>query len=76
VSAEILSEYAGVLWRPELAICKGLRSQLLQLIRNRADMVKPSRRLAADPDEHVSGVCRRGAGGLPRDGEVAYSGAA
>ena len=50
VSSEIVSEYAEVLARPELAIRKGLRSQLPQLIRSRAHAVKPSCRLAVTPD--------------------------
>jgi len=36
VSAPILEEYGDVLSRPELAIRKGLRLQLLQLIKNQS----------------------------------------
>jgi uncharacterized protein len=59
VSGEIVSEYAEVLSRPELQIRKGLRSQLLQLIRRRAHMVKPSRRLeiTPDPDDNMFLEC-------------------
>ena len=45
VSTPILEEYAEVLSRPELAIRRGLRLQLLQLIKNHAHLVTPSRRL-------------------------------
>ena len=45
---------ADVLSRPELKIRKGLRRQLLQLIRNRSNLVVPSRRLevSSDPDDN------------------------
>jgi uncharacterized protein len=54
VSQPILDEYAGVLSRPELKIRKGFRRQLLQLIRNRGNLVVPSRRLEVsdDPDDN------------------------
>lgn len=54
VSRSILDEYADVLARPELKIRKGLRRQLLQLIRNRSNLVVPSRRLEVpgDPDDN------------------------
>jgi putative PIN family toxin of toxin-antitoxin system len=54
VSQLILDEYAEVLSRPELKIRKGLRRQLLQLIRNRGNLVVPSRRLEVsdDPDDN------------------------
>ena len=54
VSQPILAEYADVLSRPELKIRKGLRRQLLQLIRNRSNLVVPSRRLevSSDPDDN------------------------
>jgi putative PIN family toxin of toxin-antitoxin system len=53
VSAAIVAEYREVLARPELKIRKGLRQQLLDLIKNRAQIVKPSRALqvAKDPDD-------------------------
>ena len=54
VSQPILDEYEDVLSRPELKIRKGLRRQFLQLIRNRTNLVVPSRRLevASDPDDN------------------------
>ncbi len=54
VSAPILEEYAKVLSRPELMIRRGLRLQLLQLIKNRSHMIVPSRRLdvTSDPDDN------------------------
>lgn len=43
-----------MLSRPELQIRKGLRQQLLQLIRNHSYLVTPSRRIQAakDPDDN------------------------
>jgi putative PIN family toxin of toxin-antitoxin system len=54
VSPPILDEYAEVLSRPEFKIRKGLRQQLLQLIKNRGNLVVPSRRLevSSDPDDN------------------------
>ena len=54
VSRPILDEYAEVLSRPELKIRKGLRQQLLQLIKNRGNRLVPSRRLevSGDPDDN------------------------
>jgi uncharacterized protein len=54
VSQPILEEYADVLYRPELKIRKGLRRQFLQLIKNRSNLVAPSRRLevSRDPDDN------------------------
>jgi putative PIN family toxin of toxin-antitoxin system len=59
VSRPILDEYAEVLSRPGLAIRKGLRSRLLQLIRNRAHLVVPSRRIeiTSDPDDNIFIEC-------------------
>ncbi|MGA7313538.1 MAG: putative toxin-antitoxin system toxin component, PIN family [Silvibacterium sp.] len=59
VSQPILDEYADVLSRPELCIRKGLRLQLLQLIRNNAHIVAPSRRLdvCSDPDDNTFLEC-------------------
>jgi uncharacterized protein len=53
VSDAILSEYREVLWRPELRIRKGLRRQLLQLIRNHSLLLIPPRllRVTKDPDD-------------------------
>ncbi len=59
VSRPILEEYAEVLSRPELHIRKGLRQQLLQLIKNHSHIVVPSRRLevAGDPDDNMFLEC-------------------
>jgi putative PIN family toxin of toxin-antitoxin system len=55
VSRPILEEYADVLSREELAIRRGIRQQLLQLIKNHSHVVNPSRRLevASDPDDNI-----------------------
>lgn len=55
VSEEIMAEYARVLARPELRIRKGLRHQFLQLIRNRARTITPSRlsELTSDPGDQI-----------------------
>lgn len=50
VSEAILGEYAAVLARPELSIRKGLRRQLLQLIRNHTRIVAPFRLPSMTPD--------------------------
>ncbi len=52
-------EYADVLSRPELSIRKGLRLQLLQLIKNHSHLVKPSHRLevTSDPDDNIFLEC-------------------
>ena len=54
VSESILQEYDDVLARPELKIRKGLRRQVLQLIRHRSYLVKPKLRLevAGDPEDN------------------------
>ena len=54
VSRPILEEYSEVLARPELKIRKGLRQQLLQLIKNHSYTVTPTRRVevAGDPDDN------------------------
>jgi putative PIN family toxin of toxin-antitoxin system len=59
VSAPILEEYGEVLSRPELGIRRGLRMQLLQLIKNRGFLVVPSRRLevTSDPDDNIFVEC-------------------
>src|SRR6266436_3472394 len=59
VSPTILSEYQTVLARPELRIRKGLRLQLLQLIKNRAHLVSPSRplQLTTDPGDNIFLEC-------------------
>jgi putative PIN family toxin of toxin-antitoxin system len=59
VSHTILKESADVLSRPELAIRKGIRQQLLQLVKNHSHIVTPSRRLevCTDPDDNVFLEC-------------------
>ena len=60
----ILEEYADVLSRPELRIRKGLRLQLLKLIKNSSHVVVPSRRLevCSDPGDNVFLECADKAG--------------
>ena len=59
VSRPILLEYAEVLARPELRIRKGLRLQLLQLIKNHGHTVSPDRRLevTTDPADNMFLEC-------------------
>ena len=59
VSTPILAEYRDVLSRPELQIRKGLRQQLLQLIRRRSHAVTPQRRLqvTSDPGDNIFLEC-------------------
>jgi uncharacterized protein len=59
VSEAILAEYRAVLARPELKIRKGLRQQLLQLIKSRSRTVTPSRALEVtkDPDDNKFVEC-------------------
>lgn len=54
-----LAEYREVLSRPELHIHKGLRQQFLQLIKNRAYVVSPTRelRVTGDPDDNKFLAC-------------------
>lgn len=54
ISRPILEEYSEVLSRPELRIRKGLRQQLLQLIKNHCYTVAPTRLLevTSDPDDN------------------------
>src|SRR2546430_15847830 len=62
VSDAIVAEYREVLARPGLEIRKGLRQQLLDLIKNHAQIVKPSRSLQVAKGSRrrqVSGVRRR-----------------
>ena len=63
VTDAILAEYNGVLARPELQIRKGLRRQLLQLIRSRAHAVTPAPALevAKDPDDNKFLECAEAA---------------
>jgi putative PIN family toxin of toxin-antitoxin system len=53
VTEAILVEYREVLSRPELKIRRGLREQLLQLIKNNARLVSPAHALeiARDPGD-------------------------
>jgi putative PIN family toxin of toxin-antitoxin system len=53
VTEAVLAEYRDVLARPELKIRKGLREQLLQLVRNHARLVRPAHtlRVAKDPGD-------------------------
>jgi putative PIN family toxin of toxin-antitoxin system len=59
VSGPILSEYRTVLARPGLRIRKGLRLQLLQIIKNRAHLTAPSQSLqiTADPADNIFLEC-------------------
>jgi putative PIN family toxin of toxin-antitoxin system len=59
VSPPILEEYSEVLARRELHIPKGLRQQLLQLIKNRSHIVAPTQRLqvTSDPDDNIFLEC-------------------
>jgi putative PIN family toxin of toxin-antitoxin system len=59
VSHPVLKEYADVLSRPELGIRKGIRQQLLRLVKNHSHIVTPSRRLeiCTDPDDNVFLEC-------------------
>ena len=59
VSPPILEEYSEVLARPELRIRKGLRLELLQLLKNRSYTVTPTFHLkvASDPDDNVFLEC-------------------
>ncbi len=59
VSRPILEEYSEVLGRPELRIRKGLRQQLLQLIKNHSYTVVPTRRLdvTSDLDDNLFLEC-------------------
>jgi len=50
VTEAIVGEYREVLARPELKIRKGLRLQLLQLMKNRTHAVRPLRPLHVTPD--------------------------
>lgn len=53
VTAAILAEYREVLARPELRIRRGLQQQLLQLVKNHAQLVSAVRpmRVAKDPGD-------------------------
>ncbi|HET6453455.1 MAG TPA: putative toxin-antitoxin system toxin component, PIN family [Armatimonadota bacterium] len=59
VSLPVLEEYTEVLSRPELSIRRGLRLQLLQLIKNHGHLVTPSRHIevTSDPDDNIFVEC-------------------
>jgi putative PIN family toxin of toxin-antitoxin system len=59
VSPPILEEYEGVLSRSHLHIRRGVRQQLLQLIKNRSHIVVPTQSLdvAGDPDDNMFLEC-------------------
>ena len=59
VSTAILSEYREVLSRPELQIRKGLRLQLLDLIKKHSYLVTPSRplQITGDPADNMFLEC-------------------
>jgi len=59
VSKAILDEYSDVLARPELRIRKGVRLQLLQLVKNCGQLVAPRLRLqvTSDPDDNIFVEC-------------------
>lgn len=59
ISEPILSEYSQVLARRELGIRRGLRQQLVQLIKNRTHIVDPSRLplVTADPADNIFVEC-------------------
>jgi uncharacterized protein len=64
ISREILAEYSEVLARPEFKIRKGLRQQFVQLIKNRGQLVRPTRALqvAKDVDDNKFLACADSAG--------------
>jgi uncharacterized protein len=64
VSTVILAEYSDVLSRPELRIRRGLRQQLLQLIRRRSRSVVPTKHLqiTSDPGDNIFLECADAAG--------------
>jgi len=64
VTEEILTEYQEVLSRPELRIRRGLRQQLMQLIRNGTHTVTPIRALhvTSDPGDEKFMECADTAG--------------
>lgn len=59
ISRPIFQEYSEILARPELQIRKGLRRQLLQLIKNHSYFVTPTRRLEVtlDPEDNIFLEC-------------------
>lgn len=59
VSPAILAEYRGVLFRPALAIRRGIRRQLLDLVQSRAHLVTLVQQLqiTKDPDDNIFLEC-------------------
>jgi uncharacterized protein len=59
VTSLILAEYREVLARPDFKIRKSLRQQILQLLKNHVQLVKPARvlRVAKDPDDDMFLEC-------------------
>jgi len=59
ISSPILAEYTMVLARPELKIRRVPRQQLVQLVRNHAHIVAPSRlpQVTADPADNIFMEC-------------------
>jgi len=59
VSPPLLAEYRDVLSRQELRIRRALQRQFLDLLRNRAHLIFPSRRIAAasDPADNIFLEC-------------------
>ena len=59
VTNAILNEYRDVLSRPEFQIRKGLRQQLLDLIRKRAHLVAPAWtvQVTSDPEDNMFLEC-------------------
>ena len=59
MSRSIIEKYSEVVPRPELQIRKGLRLQLLELIKNHSHTVVPARRLdvPSDLDDHMFREC-------------------
>jgi uncharacterized protein len=59
VSEAVIAEYREVLARPKLKIRKGLRQQVLQLIRSHSQTVTPSRplQITPDPDDNIFLEC-------------------
>ena len=54
VSREILAEYRSVLARPALKITKGRQQQLLQLVRNRVQVVHPRYKLEVTQSRNLT----------------------
>jgi putative PIN family toxin of toxin-antitoxin system len=63
VSQPILDEYSELLASSTLQIRKGIRTQILQMIRNRSFPVSTQRRLevASDPDDNIFLECAEAA---------------